>query len=524
MYMYLSDRIRRMFLSGACPQNISPKKPLSLKDQRFLQKNLDDKNLSRILLKQQKLLYEKHKGLLFQEKKEGKSFSYNNFGQNLEGLFVLNIKVQKKKQESLFYKNQENKKKPINKIETLVSDATESAVQAKPLFVNDESSYKNCRYLYDHESLKTSIVPQIFKNQKPISRAKKLLHERKKIALLYGQLTKKDIIKESKKALTIPGFFEDNMFTLLESRLDVCVFRAGFSKTIAGARQLIRNGSLLINGQKIYSCKRKAKPGDYFSFNNKQALLNPYRSTTFMLYRLSLSSNFLREMVSLNKIKFLLDLTFKEKHFFLFSRLESKKNKIWTLPQWLLLLFFFPLLDFKNYKRAFCFNFYWSFFLYKRERVMKTLFFFDFFRSFTHLTTKKNNKEKKTNLFLCESFIKKKRVLFNLYTQLLLKKEKVKKDLCLIKKENVSLITHTCKETPDGQVGNKGATKEQQKVQAKQAKLQYLFFRKKIPSSNLWAIWGQKPLHLEISHKTGGFIYMYKPQKLISPVCLDFKP
>lgn len=799
MYMYLSHRIRRMFLSGACPQNLSPKKPLSLKDHRFLQKTRVDKNLTRTVLKQQKVLYEKHIGFLLQErgfervmahvehlkstykttyrknvlhsentveqilqsqqKEQGpklhmdhhyfrgptlkqpwntslfppnytfngiwektpiyvsvwcknqktvntlanrwskqateRSFalvnenqpkgpsiqggmlplstpkghpnnnflqkgfyaarkqinpakylqsnkpllkpfsdsidkSYYNYHFNRKPLtvFVQSIKVQekhtqgylKKKQIDLSHamenvavkesntKHVSNKltkglitrynpkrgsiprsfstqkqtaqthcfatlpSRPFTTIETsyqnkyIKGENNTDFVLEKRVFdhnfsslngtfqtqlaPNSISNYKNCRYLYNRESLKTCIVPQIFKNQKPTSRAKTLLHERKKIALLYGQLAKKDINTISKKAI-VTGFFEDNMFTLLESRVDVCVFRAGFSRTIAAARQLIRNGSVLVNGKKISSCKSRAKPGDFFTFTFKNDIVNCYKNSTTSLYYLYLSSNFL----TLSKIKY-----FREKNKKKIGNHKLHKETAQGAFESRLFEKCFEFVPHHYFSQAFCHSLYWGFFIYKLQKIEPFWVKFNcnnrtsplipfnpgWDNSFAHNTAsvgcskrtaptstvlpcpggqaptalpeggyapfehpkgpsqggmaygkeKKQGKQNiKNNVFVGlnstlykSSTSKKDIVFFNLYAQYMLKKLQTLKTKTI---EN-SLIQDN------------------------------YIFRKNLSSNNLWAIWGQKPLHLEISHKTGAFIYMYKPQKIISPVCLDW--
>lgn len=55
------------------------------------------------------------------------------------------------------------------------------------------------------------------------------------------------------------GVHGDNLFKLLESRLDNLVYRLGFSTTRRGARQLVNHGHITVNGKKVdipsYTCK-----------------------------------------------------------------------------------------------------------------------------------------------------------------------------------------------------------------------------------------------------------------------------
>ena len=47
------------------------------------------------------------------------------------------------------------------------------------------------------------------------------------------------------------GITGENFMILLESRLDNLVFRLGFSRTRAGARQLVTHGHITVDGRKV---------------------------------------------------------------------------------------------------------------------------------------------------------------------------------------------------------------------------------------------------------------------------------
>jgi len=58
------------------------------------------------------------------------------------------------------------------------------------------------------------------------------------------------------------GVHGDNLFKLLESRLDNLVYRLGFSTTRRGARQLVNHGHITVNGKKVDIPSYTCKPGD----------------------------------------------------------------------------------------------------------------------------------------------------------------------------------------------------------------------------------------------------------------------
>jgi ribosomal protein S4 len=88
------------------------------------------------------------------------------------------------------------------------------------------------------------------------------LFERKKLSLLYGNLSKKTIEKTIQKASRQSGLFHERLFSLFESRLDVVLFRSGFFHTLLGARDWIRQKRISVNGQKVDVPSLALKPGD----------------------------------------------------------------------------------------------------------------------------------------------------------------------------------------------------------------------------------------------------------------------
>jgi small subunit ribosomal protein S4 len=64
------------------------------------------------------------------------------------------------------------------------------------------------------------------------------------------------------KASAMKGVTGDNMLSMLESRLDNVVLRAGFATSRAQARQLVRHGHISVNGRRTNIPSFQAKPGD----------------------------------------------------------------------------------------------------------------------------------------------------------------------------------------------------------------------------------------------------------------------
>lgn len=76
------------------------------------------------------------------------------------------------------------------------------------------------------------------------------LQEKQKVRFMYG-LTEKQFRKVFEKAAQMKGITGENLFMLLESRLDNLVYRMGFAKTRRGARQIVNHGHICVNKNKV---------------------------------------------------------------------------------------------------------------------------------------------------------------------------------------------------------------------------------------------------------------------------------
>jgi small subunit ribosomal protein S4 len=75
------------------------------------------------------------------------------------------------------------------------------------------------------------------------------LQEKQKARYTYGVL-EKQFANYYELASRRPGKTGDNLLTLLESRLDNVIYRAGLARTRRHARQLVNHGHFLVNGVK----------------------------------------------------------------------------------------------------------------------------------------------------------------------------------------------------------------------------------------------------------------------------------
>lgn len=87
------------------------------------------------------------------------------------------------------------------------------------------------------------------------------LREKQKAKRFYGVL-ETQFKKYFKMAARKKGMTGENLLKFLESRLDNVVYRLGFARSRAEARQLVRHGHFTVNGRKVDIPSYLLKPND----------------------------------------------------------------------------------------------------------------------------------------------------------------------------------------------------------------------------------------------------------------------
>lgn len=70
-------------------------------------------------------------------------------------------------------------------------------------------------------------------------------------------------------ARKLGGVHGEDFIKLLESRLDNVVYRIGFARTRAQARQLVNHGHVLVDGQKVDIPSYRLQPGQKVTLSEK---------------------------------------------------------------------------------------------------------------------------------------------------------------------------------------------------------------------------------------------------------------
>ncbi|WP_027399946.1 30S ribosomal protein S4 [Anaerovorax odorimutans] len=96
------------------------------------------------------------------------------------------------------------------------------------------------------------------------------LREKQKAKRFYGVL-ETQFRNYFDKAARIKGITGENLLIMLESRLDNVIFRMGFASSRKEARQLVKHGHFLVNGNKVDIPSYEVKAGSIIQVKEKSA-------------------------------------------------------------------------------------------------------------------------------------------------------------------------------------------------------------------------------------------------------------
>lgn len=96
------------------------------------------------------------------------------------------------------------------------------------------------------------------------------LREKQKLKLLY-ELLEGQLVRYVDRARSAQGNPAAALPTLLESRLDAMVWRAGLATSMRQARQFVRHGYFLVDGKKVNFPRTELRPGTEVRFVERMA-------------------------------------------------------------------------------------------------------------------------------------------------------------------------------------------------------------------------------------------------------------
>jgi small subunit ribosomal protein S4 len=110
------------------------------------------------------------------------------------------------------------------------------------------------------------------KKRKKVSEYGVQLAEKQKAKYTYGVLEKQFAITYD-RAVRMRGVTGDNLFRLLEARLDNVVYRLGIAPSRAAARQLVSHRHIVVNGEVLNVPSYSVKVGDKVGVREKSKSL-----------------------------------------------------------------------------------------------------------------------------------------------------------------------------------------------------------------------------------------------------------
>jgi small subunit ribosomal protein S4 len=102
------------------------------------------------------------------------------------------------------------------------------------------------------------------------------LREKQRLRAQF-MLREKQLRRIYEEAKRQPGQTGDNMITLLETRLDALVLRAGFARTILQARQDVTHRHILVDGKIVDRPSYRVKPGQVIQVKPKSQAMVPFQ-------------------------------------------------------------------------------------------------------------------------------------------------------------------------------------------------------------------------------------------------------
>nr|YP_006280962.1 ribosomal protein S4 [Helicosporidium sp. ex Simulium jonesi]ACT36188.1 ribosomal protein S4 [Helicosporidium sp. ex Simulium jonesi] len=157
-------------------------------------------------------------------------------------------------------------------------------------YMTEFSSLQNTRIKKTKKPTGASLENNEFKNK---------LDCLQKLKIFYGNISTKQLLTLIRKAQNLPGFFDKNFFSLIESRLDVILYRSNFAKSIYHARQLCYHKKILLNSKFITVPSTLLKPGDVLVVHENSIPINTNKFTNIP------SKNFKKYYFNLNIINIL---------------------------------------------------------------------------------------------------------------------------------------------------------------------------------------------------------------------------
>ena len=111
------------------------------------------------------------------------------------------------------------------------------------------------------------------RNKKKLSDFGKQLRAKQKLKGHYGDISEKQFRRIYAEADRMRGDTPENLIGLLESRLDILIYRAKFVPTVFAARQFVNHGHVKVNDKRVNIPSYRCRVGDVIEIKDKSKQL-----------------------------------------------------------------------------------------------------------------------------------------------------------------------------------------------------------------------------------------------------------
>nr|WP_084546217.1 30S ribosomal protein S4 [Glycomyces arizonensis] len=114
------------------------------------------------------------------------------------------------------------------------------------------------------------------RGRKKESDYKNQLVEKQRLRAQYN-ISERQLRNAYQEAVRKQGKTGEVLISILESRLDAFVLRAGFARTIYQARQFVNHGHFIVNGRKVDIPSYRLKANDFVQVRKKSRTMTPFQ-------------------------------------------------------------------------------------------------------------------------------------------------------------------------------------------------------------------------------------------------------
>lgn len=237
---------------------------------------------------------------------------YNKKMNLLRKFFFFSLKLKKKKKKllSVFFKKNEKLKKKYLSILNLFNKNSKIYVK----FLRERGKfyptkkkaifYKKCIHRIPNISEKKIFEFQTYNKDY----YKIVLHLKQILKLTHGCINNHNIKKIFKMFIKLKKKKNINLYSFLNSKIDVCLILSGLAKNSFEAKQLILHKKITVNNKIILSNNFFLKPGDFFSIKKENIIPVKKGLPANLMYNYSLNSfifiRYLFKNESINYYKF----------------------------------------------------------------------------------------------------------------------------------------------------------------------------------------------------------------------------